>query len=230
MSIFTSILGDKSAKYFDEASEEYKKYSQQSLEEITRSRAEGRGDITAAREQALGYQKPYIGAGEESLQALLGSLGVGQGAKGEAGVYSKFTTSPGYQFALRQGQQTIQAANAARGLGGSGAEQMQLQQFGQGMGQQEWDKYLQNYQNRLTDLAGMGQKSAFGASDITTGAGRSLADLGLQYSSMDVGVLQSIAKSSAEAKMAKGTAEAGTTQAIWKGLGSVAGAAAGIWG
>ncbi len=226
MSFFDDIFGGGSSKYFDEASDEFKKYSQQSLADIAKSRAEGRSDLATGRERALGYQQPYLQGGQQSLAALLDSLGIGAGAKGEQGIYSKFTNSPGYQFALKQGQQSVEAENAARGLTGSGAEAMQLQQLGQGMAEQSWDKYLKNYQDRLSDLAGMGQRSAFASSDIESQTGRSLADLGAKYSDMDVGVLQSIAKSSSEARLAQGVAKEQTKQSFWKGLGEGFGATA----
>lgn len=223
MGMFDWLAGDDSSKYFDEASSEYKKYAQQSLDEIARSRAEGRSDITKSTEQALGYQKPYLEGGQQSLSALLDSLGVGEGAKGEQGVYNRFTTSPGYQFAMNQGLQATQNAAAARGLSSSGAEQMALQQQGQGMAEQGWDKYLKNYQDRLSDLSGMGQRSALASSDIASGAGKSLADLGLRYTGLSSDALQGMGKSSAEALMAKGTAKSNQQSSIWGAIGAIGG-------
>lgn len=225
MGIFDIFGGEDSGKYFDEASKVYKEYGEKSLDEIRRGRIEGRKDITTGKEEAIGYQEPYIGAGKEALTAYLDSLGIGQGAKGEQGVYNKFTTSPGYQFALKQGIQAVQAQNAARGLGGSGAEQAELQRLGQGMAEQSFDKYLQNHQNRLSELAGMGRQSALAGSEIAIGAGRDLSRLGLEYTGATTGVLGNIGKSSAEALMAKGAMKSQESQSFWKGLGSVAGGA-----
>lgn len=67
-----------------------------------------------------------------------------------------FQASPGYQFALDEGQRAIEGSAAASGNVLSGATMKALQDRGIGMANQEYGNYL----NRLTGLAGMGQASA----------------------------------------------------------------------
>ena len=75
---------------------------------------------------------PYNKAGETSTSALLASLGLGgsginllqrNGIKGLTfqPTESQLASTPGYQFDLAQGLQSVQNSNAANGLGVSGA-------------------------------------------------------------------------------------------------------------
>lgn len=67
--------------------------------------------------------------------------------------YSAFTDSPDYQFALQEGNRSVNQGLAARGMSNSGAAMKELTRYGQGMASQQ----LGNYTNRLASLAGIGQ-------------------------------------------------------------------------
>jgi len=70
--------------------------------------------------------------------------------------YQGFQASPGYQFALDQGNASVNALAGARGGLNSGATMQALQANGIGMANQEYG----NWWNRLSGLAGSGQNAA----------------------------------------------------------------------
>jgi len=88
---------------------------------------------------------------------------------------------PGYQFSMTQGQNALSSQAAAAGNYGSGNMGVALQNFGQGMGAQEY----QDVWNRYYNLANMGENAAAQTGSIganamsqvgsnTIGAGKAL--------------------------------------------------------
>lgn len=67
---------------------------------------------------------------------------------------SKVTQTGGYQFALDQGNQTINRSAAAKGMLGSGNLLAELAKYGQGMASQQYDTEA----NRLSDLISNSQR------------------------------------------------------------------------
>lgn len=92
--------------------------------------------------------------------------------------YGGFEASPGYKFALDQGQTAIDGSAAARGNVFSGATLKAQQEFGTGLAQQEYGNFL----NRLTGQASQGQAAAgniaTAGSNYASGAGNALANMG----------------------------------------------------
>lgn len=74
----------------------------------------------------------------------------------QAPSFENFFASPDYQFALRQGQQSVENSAAARGGLYSGNALRAITEYGQGMASQQ----LNNYANRLAGIAGVGQTAA----------------------------------------------------------------------
>jgi hypothetical protein len=70
--------------------------------------------------------------------------------------YSAFTTSPGYQFRLGEGQKAGQNQMAARGGAYSGNALKALAEYNQNMASNEYG----NWWNQIAGLAGVGQSSA----------------------------------------------------------------------
>lgn len=93
-------------------------------------------------------QAPYREQGTKALGALSDLSGV----NGQPD-FSKFYTSPGYQFRLDQGNQAVERSAAARGGLLSGATMKALTKYSQGVASDEYG----NYTNRLASLAGIGQ-------------------------------------------------------------------------
>jgi hypothetical protein len=66
-----------------------------------------------------------------------------------------FETTPGYAFRMQEGINAIDRSAAARGRLNSGALVKRATAFGQGLGAEEYDKYLA----RISGLAGVGQSA-----------------------------------------------------------------------
>ncbi len=127
---------------------------------------------------------PYRDVGGNALYQLAAGAGLEyEGAPGSIEdryqtAMSRFQTSPDYQFRLGEGIKAIDRSAAARGRLNSGATMKAVQDFGQGVAAGEWG----NYQNRLANLAGVGQTatSQTGALGSTTAGrvGSALQDAG----------------------------------------------------
>lgn len=102
--------------------------------------------------------QPYNQTGQAALNQLGALYGIGPNgtSSGAAPNYSAFMNSPDYQFALQQGTQNLDASAAAKGRLYSGGYGQDLTKFAQGLATQN----LQNYENRLQGIAGMGQNAA----------------------------------------------------------------------
>lgn len=137
---------------------------------------QGRKDISGGLERGLGFEAPYMAAGQEGLETYLGSMGLG-GEAARQKAFETFKEAPGYQYKLDQGLSAVQKGMGASGLAGSGAEEKALQQTGQGLANQEFS----NFQNRLAALASGGQQVAETGAGQTLGAGEALGNLGLGY-------------------------------------------------
>jgi hypothetical protein len=152
--------------------------------------------LTAQRE-ALAAQQPFLQggyAGTNRLQELLG-VGGNTGAQGYGSLNEKFsftpgdlTQTPGYQFQLQQGQETLDRKAAAGGGFYSGAALKASQGFGQDLASTTFDKEYNrafnafqtdraNTLNPLQALAGQGQTAANNVSGIQQGTGNALANL-----------------------------------------------------
>jgi hypothetical protein len=215
------IFGDDISKAITESGDTYTQWEQKALDAVNAGQTQGRGDISDALSKALGYYQPYSQAGQAGLSQYLASLGLSGGAA-QQGAVDKFRTSPGYQFALKQGLSSVQRSAAASGLGGSGAEQRELQSTGQGLADKEYGQW----QSKLADLAGMGERTAQSEAQMQYGSGGQLAQLGYGYTGMRTGIYGDIGKSQAEERMAQAAAKAKEDESMWGGLGSIAGAAA----
>ena len=195
------FFGDLFGGGAEDANKQYQQYMQQAMDEMRQHEAQGRQDITGYTQQAIGYGDPYRQAGQQALGAYEGTLGL-QGGSGQQQALDRFKASPGYQYAVQQAMQGAQRGEAARGLGGSGAEQAELQRRAQGLASQEYGQY----QDRLGSLAGMGQQSASQAAQLAYGAGGELSNLGLGYAGQQSGLYDEMGQSAAEARMAKSSA------------------------
>lgn len=96
--------------------------------------------------------QPYEQAGGQGLNAYLYEMGLGEMPEG----YGGFTATPGYDFRVQQGQDSVNALAGARGGLMSGRTLSDLTRFGQGIASEEWGGHM----GRLAGLADMGQASA----------------------------------------------------------------------
>lgn len=185
---------------------------------------------SAAAQQAANYQKqqgenatgfqnaewnqaqnniaPWLGAGRQALGELSGLTGTpGQGLlKGwdqqfQAPTLDQAKQNPGYQFALQQGEGALQNSAAAHGNLLSGNTLTALTNYGQQMGEQNYnDVYNRQFQNyldqknsfytnqnntygRLSGLAGSGQQAANTMGQLGQQAANNTGNIDLQTGS-----------------------------------------------
>jgi len=106
------------------------------------------------RARTDGYFEPYRESGGNFLNQLNAQMGM----NGEAPDFDAFRNTPGYQFAVDEGQRAIQGSAAASGNDMSGATMKALQDRRMGVADQTYS----NYMNRLFQGANMGQAAAGG--------------------------------------------------------------------
>lgn len=117
--------------------------------------ARGQRDANALNrqqwEESRDLSMPWITGGQGAFDALMESYGLG----GEAPNFDAFFQSPDYQFAVQQGEKSVQRRQSALGNRLDPSALQELQQFGQGMASQQ----LGNYRQGLQGIAGMGQNA-----------------------------------------------------------------------
>ncbi len=117
----------------------------------------GKAQLKVLREaigDIKGAYAPYTSGGDASLIAIADMLGLKRpaGAKGaDTEPTYDFKNTPGYEFRLKQGQDTLESSAAASGGLFSGATGRDLVEYGQEYASSEFDKSLA----RLFQSAGM---------------------------------------------------------------------------
>lgn len=96
----------------------------------------------------LQVPEPTIGTGQEGAAQMV--------PQSAAGSMAGFFQSPDYQFRLNEGARALTARNAALGIQDSGAAQRSAIQYAGNLASGEFN----NYANRLSALAGVGQTTA----------------------------------------------------------------------
>jgi hypothetical protein len=91
---------------------------------------------------------PWLDAGKKALAQYQGELGMGG-----PGFQSQFAKTPGYDFAVSEGEKGVTNNLAALGMKNSGAALKALTRFRTGIANQNYDNYL----GRLSGQAGVGQ-------------------------------------------------------------------------
>lgn len=133
---------------------------------------------------------PFRQTGGRANNALAYELGLT--AKAPNG-YQGFQATPGYQYALEQGNNNINALAGAQGGLNSGATLKALQENGIGLANQDYSNYL----NRLSSMQGVGQASAAGvgaaAQNTAAGLSNAYSNIGNAQAAGAVGVGNALA-------------------------------------
>lgn len=129
---------------------------------------------------------PWMTAGRTALNSYMGELGISDEAK--AGTFrSGFRQTPGYQFAVKQGERGVVNNLAALGMKNSGAALKALTTFRTGLADQQYNTYLDRLSGASvggqTTAANQGQLGANAASNM----GASIMDAGAARASGYVG-------------------------------------------
>lgn len=120
---------------------------------------------------------------------------------------------PGYQFAVQQGDNAINAQSAATGMNGSGNQALALSKFNQGLASQNYN----NYVGQLQPFLGASNAAASGIGNIDTGLGNQLAGQYGNLAGLDWQTQTGIGNANANADLAKNTASGN----FWNLLGSI---------
>jgi hypothetical protein len=170
----------------------------------------------------------YAGAGTTSTQATMDALGL-NGPEGIARAQTTFQATPGYQFGLNQGLESI-VRNANVGGGAFGGNALrEAQTYGTGLANQEFDKYkaglagLSSLYSPLESAAlgtvGAGRATPYltggtSAANIYTGTGGRLSDLysgtGTNAANIFTGQGQQLANLAQTGGLAQGNVFTGT--------------------
>lgn len=116
--------------------------------------------------------------GNTAYSTLGSLLGLGGNQQAADDAFKNYLDSSGFQFALDTGSKAITGNAAARGLLNSGATAKALTQYGQNLGQQSFNNYL----NQLGNVFTGGLQSAqqvIGAGQYGTQTGKSSSQGGI---------------------------------------------------
>lgn len=92
--------------------------------------------------------------------------------------YGGYTKTPGYDFRLQQGQDSLQAGAAARGGLYSGAAMRDLLKYGQDYGSNEYGNYLSRLGARADTGMGAAQMSGQASQQAAAGVSNALGNIG----------------------------------------------------
>ena len=172
----------------------YSANKQANAAEAAGRRSAGAADAATA-EQRREYdltrqdQMPWLNTGKAALSKLAGLYGLNDsygadnfaGSPGTSGgdnhgQYNQFFQSPDYQFALNQGLQGLDRSAAARGSLFSGGHNADVLQYAEGLASQNFN----NYANRLSGLAGIGQTTATNLGQLGANTASNIGNIGMQ--------------------------------------------------
>ncbi len=102
--------------------------------------------------------------------------------------YGGYTKTPGYDFRLLQGQDSLQSGAAARGGLYSGAAMRDLMKFGQDYGSSEYGNYLSRLGARADTGMGAAQMSGQASQQAAAGVSNALGNIGNAGAAGAIGV------------------------------------------
>ena len=107
--------------------------------------------------------------------------------------YGGYTKTPGYDFRLQQGQDSLQAGAAARGGLYSGAAMRDLLKYGQDYGSNEYGNYLARLGARADTGMSAAQMSGSASQQAAAGVSNALGNIGNAQAAGAIGVGNAIA-------------------------------------
>jgi Chaperone of endosialidase len=158
------------------------------------------------------FQQNY-GVASQGQDAYADATGV-NGPAGNARATQNFQAGPGYQWQLQQGDNNILANQAATGQLNSGATNLDLQKYGQGLANQSWGQYVQNLQPFL----GASNSAAGGIGTLNAGLGNQVNASNMGQGNAAYGAQTSIGNANANADLAGLNASANGLGALGGGI------------
>ncbi|MET3287047.1 UNVERIFIED_ORG: hypothetical protein ABIC34_003868 [Sphingomonas sp. 1057] len=114
---------------------------------------------------------PSITSGNKATSVIDGLLGTGGDSAASESALNTWRNSTGYQFAIKQGQNSVTAALGQKGLTDSGAALKALTQYGQNTENQNLQTYLGNLQTQQVN----GTSAAAALAGVGTDYGKTVA-------------------------------------------------------
>lgn len=186
--------------------------------DINKTFGQGRGALQQNYTAGLQPFMQNFGQAQQGGTALGNALGL-NGATGNAAATAAFQNNPGYQFQLQQGENSILANQAKTGQLASGATNLDLDQYSQGLANQGWNQYVQN----LNPYLGASQQAASGIGGLYSGLGNQLNANYMGQGNAQYGAQTSIGNANANADLAGLNASANQIGAIAGGAKLAAG-------
>ena len=168
--------------------------------------AQARADMLAGQQHASDLLSPAANY-KPSLMRLHDLLGL-NGGQSQQDAYGAFRDTPGYQFALQQGQEGLNRTAAAHGGAMSGRTIADSIKFNQGMADQNFGQYY----GRLNDMFGTQLGAAENLAGVYSNTGNNLAGIAMQNGN-----------NMAASKIAQGNAWTNALQNISNTAGTFAG-------
>ena len=136
------------------------------------------------RDLIRGDLATYRTGGVAAQNALDYEMGLGAKPDG----YGGYTKTPGYDFRLQQGQDSLQAGAAARGGLYSGAAMRDLLKYGQDYGSAEYGNYLSRLGARADTGMSAAQMSGQASQQAAAGVSNALGNIGNARAAGAIGV------------------------------------------
>jgi hypothetical protein len=127
---------------------------------------------------------------QAGIQQLFNALGIGP--QGNAGMLATLQATPGYQFALDQGNQNVLRNQAATGQLTSGGTNADLLKFGQGLAEQTYNNYISQLQPFLGYGTSAAGQALQGYGNLGTGLANSLQGQGTGLSGLNTALGQNV--------------------------------------
>jgi hypothetical protein len=163
--------------------------------------------------QAIQTWQPQQQLGNNAQTQFANALGL-NGASGNAAALQGFENNPGLGFQLATGENAVLANQAATGQLNSGNTNIALNNYAQGVANQDWNQYL----NSLNTASGYGTSANNAISSAYQGLGTSLANLYGQQAQANYGAQTSIGNANANAALGNLTGASN----LWGALGGLA--------
>lgn len=113
--------------------------------------------------------QPYMQGGNAAFSQVQSLLGLNGGNSDS--MLATLRNTPGYQFALKTGQEGLDRTAASRGMLLSGGQLKDSMNYNQGMADQNYN----NYYNQLMGVSGLGESAAAGLGSQGTATGQGMA-------------------------------------------------------
>jgi len=157
MGFLSGLLGLDAGKATMAASQGNKKEYQRYRDIGNTIINDGQNESVGALNNAINAYSPYAQTGQAANSMYGNALGL-NGADGNAAATGAFQAGPGYDFALKQGEQSALRGASAAGMLNSGNTLTALNQYGQGVANQEYGSWL----DRLAGQSAQGLQAAGG--------------------------------------------------------------------